>query len=51
MKPTLTEEVIPCIVQLNADIEELTDIMEYIKPIHERLHTLTEELQKRRETA
>lgn len=51
MKPTMTDEIIACIVQLSADIEEITDILEYIKPINERLKTLVTELEGKEVTA
>ena len=51
MKPSITDETLSCIVQLNTDIEEILDIIEYIKPIHERLQTLLSELERKEETA
>lgn len=51
MKPTITEEMISCIAQLNADIADITDALEYIKPIHERLGTLLKELERNDLTA
>ena len=44
MKTTITDELLSCIVQLNVDIEEMRDILEYIEPIHERLKALTKNL-------
>ena len=46
MKPTVTDELLACIVQLNADIEEISEILEYIKPVRERLNRILESLQK-----
>ena len=51
MNPTISDEIISCIVQLNADIEEITDILEYIKPIQERLKTLVAEFEEKGITA
>lgn len=51
MKPTISDEMISCIAQLNADIADITDALEYIKPIHERLGTLLKELERKDLTA
>lgn len=51
MKPTITDETIACILQLNADIGDIIDAIEYIKPIQERLQTLLTDLKQREETA
>ena len=51
MKPTITDETISCILQLNADIGDIIDAIEYIKPIQERLQTLLTDLEQREETA
>ena len=51
MKATITQEAISCILQLNSDIGDILDAIEYIKPIHERLQALLSELERKEETA
>ena len=51
MKPTITQETISCMLQLNSDIGDILDAIEYIKPIHERLQVLLSELERKEETA
>lgn len=46
MRPTITDETLACLTELNADIGAVAEVLSYIMPIQERLNTLIEKMQK-----
>ena len=46
MRPTITDETLACLAELNADIEVMSEVLSYIMPIQEQLNTLIEKMQK-----